>query len=466
MRTVIFCINPLFPSQTMGGATKHLKNIALYLGERGHEVTILCTRRADSYEPFRWSERVQVLPILRFHQPFPGPYATPAHHLAAMVQDMGEFLARADRFYMHDGEFLFPFVYRHIPTVVSLRDVVYPETLLGSFLFAGDVLVMISNYARDHYLQTSGRFFPQLAERIRVIHNGINWAQFRPTPPQAISDIIPVDPRHDTLILHPHRPEPTKGIFQTIAVVDKLVHRYGWRQIKALVPKWLDIALSGEVAAFYQQIADEIKARDIQANVIFHDWIPQTLMPQYFSMGALTLALGNFVETFGNTVYESLGCGTPAIAARISTHRELLPDGLLDKVDYDDVDTAADIANDILRTRRRTSAETLDYLHTHYSVERQLAAYAETIENARVAEPLAYTFRPLTPQTRWRLAVWCYLAPRGIYHDFRGDYLAAPDLIRLTNCYPDGWTALAAAQQGIAEAQIEAWYRDGYIVPL
>lgn len=466
MRIVIFCINPLFPHQTMGGATKHLKNIALHLGERGHDVTILCTRRVDSAVPFRWSERVRVLPILRFHQPFPAPYAVPAHDLAALVQDVGEHLAQADRFYMHDGEFLFPFVYRHIPTVVSLRDVVYPETLLGSFLFSGSALVMISNYARDHYLQTSGRFFPQLAQRIRVIHNGIDWAHFRPTPAREILDIVSVDPQEDQLILHPHRPEPTKGIFQTLAVVDKLVHHYGWRRIKVLVPKWLDIGLSDEVASFYRQIEEQITARGIRDNICFHDWIPQALMPQYFSMGALTLALGNFVEAFGNTVYESLGCGTPAIAARVSTHRELLPDDLLDKVDYDDAETAAAIADDILRTRRRTAPATLAYLQDHYGIARQLAAYADVIETAQIAEPLSYALRPRTVDTRWGLPVWCYVAARGIYHDFRGDYLDVPALAQLTRDHPNGWTSADAGRIGVDPDAIEQWYRDGYIVPL
>jgi hypothetical protein len=55
------------------------------------------------------------------------------------------------------------------------------------------------------------------------------------------------------------------------------------------------------------------------------------------------------VESFGNTPYESLGCGTPAVVARVSTHRELLPDHLLDKVHFGDVETAASLTAAIIK---------------------------------------------------------------------------------------------------------------------
>ncbi len=107
---------------------------------------------------------------------------------------------------MHDGEFLFPFAYRKVPTVVSLRDNVYPETLHGSFLFQGDRLILISEYSRQYFLHTAGRFFPDYAERATVIYNGVDWAHFKPTPPREILDLIPVQPGAYPILLHPHRP--------------------------------------------------------------------------------------------------------------------------------------------------------------------------------------------------------------------------------------------------------------------
>lgn len=465
MKIVMFSINPLFESQVMGGAPKHLQNIAIYMGEQGHEIRVLCTRRDALHQPFQWHARVQVLPVLLFKQPFPQPYATPAYNLATVLQEVGEQLQDADRFYMHDGEFLFPYAYRHIPTVVSLRDNVYPETLLGGFLFRSDRLILISDYARLYFEQTVGRFFPELSQRITVIHNGLDWNRFKPTPPSKILEIIPVNPGEDVIILHPHRPEENKGIRQTIEVVDLLVHDYQIDRIKTLVPRWLDVDTSSESRAFYQSVQDEITARGLTQQFVFHDWIPQSLMPEYYSLGQVTLALGNFVESFGNAVYESLGCGTPAIAARISSHRELLPEHLLDKVDFGDNATAAKLAADVIRQKRPVSVETLAYLHEHYGVDRQLEQYAGTILNAKCVDEMRYQLTPINEQTHFVLPVWCYRSPHGIYQDFRGDYRVADALDDLTTAYPNGFTFDDALAYGVTSQQVMSWHRDGYLFP-
>jgi glycosyltransferase involved in cell wall biosynthesis len=464
MRIVMFSINPLFPDRVMGGAPKHLQNIAIHLGELGHKVFILCTRSPDSTEPFHWHENVRVIPSLRFKQPFPQPYAVPAYDIADILQEVGEYLQTADRFYMHDGELLFPYLYAHVPTVVSLRDNVYPETIHGGFLFSGYKLILISEYSRGYYEATVGRFFPDLSERIEVIHNGLDWSKLKPTPPgEELLSKLPFDPRQHPIILHPHRPEPTKGIPQTLAIVDLLVHQYGLTDIRTLIPRWLDVQNTPELRAFYDEMQAEITRRGVDEQVVFHDWLPQRLLPEYYSLGAVTFSLGSFPESFGNAVYESLGCGTPSIAARIATHRELLPDHLIDKVDYDDAETAAKLAYEIITTKRRTSSETLAYLHEHYAVERQLARYAEVILNAEVAPPLTYQHSSIGEATRFSLAPWCYINAKGlVYHDFRADYTS---LGGLTDLLPRGVTLVEAVEHGVTQHEMLRWYREGYLVP-
>jgi glycosyltransferase involved in cell wall biosynthesis len=450
----------------MGGAQKHLQAIATHLGDMGHDVVIYTTARSDTNTPFRWHENVQVQPVMRFKQPFPGPYDTPAYNLAFNVQTLGAALLDADRFYMHDGEFLFPFAYRDVPTVVSLRDNVYPETQLGSFLFAGDSLVVISEFSRQYYLGTAGRFFPELGERMVVIHNGLNWERFSPTPPDDILAYLDVSPERDNIVLHPHRPELSKGLPQTIEVVDRLVHRHGILNLKVLVPQWIDVGLSSDIRAYYERIQADIGARGLSDNFVFHGWIPQELMPQYYSLGAVTLSLGHFVESFGNAVYESLGCGTPTIAARIATHRELLPDKLLDKVHFDDHDAAAAIAAEIINSGRRTTPETLTYLRTHYGVERQLSAYANVILNARKRPPPTYRVQPLGETTRYRLAPWSYEWEGGFYHDYHASHVQLPALSSLLAQHPTGFTLPQARAAGVDADEVHVWYREGYLVPM
>ncbi len=462
MHIVMFSINPLFSGQVMGGAPKHLQNIAIHLGSLGHTVTVLCTRTVDNTQAFKWQQNVTVHPILRFKQPFPQPYAIPAYDMAAAVQDVGDYLARADRFYMHDGEFLFPYVYQDVPTVVSLRDNVYPETLIGGFLAQSAKLVLISDYSRQYFLHTMGRFFPQFDARVEVIHNGLDWQKFQPTPPKEILDIIPVDLTQQALVLHPHRPEESKGIRHTIRVVDLLVNTYGLKHVVGLAPRWLDLQLTADLREFYDQILADIETRGLKEHFIFHDWIPQGLMPQYFSMGAVTLSMGNFVESFGNAVYESMGCGTPSIAARISTHRELLPDHLIDKVNYGDVEAAAAIAAQVIGDGRRTSDDTLAYLHQHYSIDHQLDHYAEVILNAQKSAPLAYVHPQLDANTRYQLAPWCFVADeQRIYHDFYADYREDEAVVAVCAAYPDGFR-----QVDVPHINLDDLYQAGFLVPL
>lgn len=466
MNIVAFSINPLFPDRVMGGAPKHLQNIAVQLGEQGHHVTVLSTMPDQNAAPFQWHDNVLVRPVLPFKQPFPQPYDVPAYRLAEIVQRVGDALRDADRFYMHDGEFLFPYAYRDVPTVISLRDSVYPETQLGGFLFQGDTLITISEHSRQYYLQTAGRFFPGLAERTVVIHNGLDWDVFRPTPPDDLLRLLPVDPASHAIVLHPHRPEPSKGLPQTIEVADLLVHQYGLDQLRVLTPRWLETGQGREVREFQEAMEQEIARRGLERNFVFHDWIPQELMPQYYSLGHVTVSLGHFVESFGNAVYESLGCGTPSIAARVATHRELLPDGLLDKVHFGDVAAAAEIAAEIITTGRRTAPETLAYLQAHYSRDRQLAAYAAAIEGATVAEPLTYRLPALDDQTLWRLAPWCYLWAGGIYHDYLAEHRPMAALSTLHTRDATGFFQEDAAELGVRPDELAAWFHAGYIVPV
>lgn len=466
MYIVMFSINPLFPTAITGGAPKHLKSVAVYLGEQGHEVVILCSQVSDSRDTFQWHENVTIHPILRFKQPFPQPYAIPAYDMALMIQDMGDFLAKADRFYMHDGEFLFPFAYQHVPTVVSLRDNIYPETLLGSFQFQSDKLILISEYSRRYFMDTVGRFFPELAGRIEVIHNGVDWDVFQPTAPKEILNVVPIDPQRP-IVLHPHRPEESKGIRHTLALVDQLVHRHGLTDVLALAPKWMESQLSSELRDFYHEIEQFIVERGLSDNFYFHGWISQDLMPQYYSLGAVTVSLGSFPESFGNAVYESLGCGTPSVVARVTTHRELLPNDLIDKVDYGDIDRASEIVADIIRSGRRTSDETIAYLKTHYQVADQRQRYAEAILNAQLASPMAYTPLTLHADTRYQLAYWCYRSlEKGVYHDFYGNYRDLGVVNGLLDAYPAGFTLEEAEQGGVEPATIEELYRIGYLIPL
>lgn len=464
MKIVIGTINPLFADKVIGGSTKHLRRIAEHLGDLGHDVTVLCTARPGEDSDLRWGDCVIVKRCFDFKQPFPMPYDVPAYRFADVIQQVADHLVDADRLYLHDGEILFPALCHAVPSVASLRDCVYPETMLGSFLFQADALIAITDYCRDSVLATAGRFLVDLDARARVIPNGFDWEFFRPTPPSAeLLTILNVDPARHTIVLHPHRPELTKGLRQTIEVVDRLVNQYDFNDLKVLAPEWFDAPETPEMAHYLDDMAAEIRRRGLADVFAFHGWLPHRLMPEYYSLGGVTLVLGSFVEAFGNSAYESLGCGTPAIVSRVSSNRSILPDDLIDKVPFDDHDDAAARAAAILRERRRTSAETLDYLRRRYSVADQLDAYADAILNATKAPPMRYRLDPMGPATRFAPAPWCDLRGNRVYHDYHGVHVEDAPLARLVGAFPGGFTRAEAVASGCDEAAVLRWYRGGYL---
>jgi glycosyltransferase involved in cell wall biosynthesis len=462
MNITVFSIVPLFPTFDMGGAQKHLRYIANHLGERGHKVTILCTKRHDTKESFTWHPNVTIHPILQFKQPFPSPYDTGAANLGNIIQDVIEHLQNADRFYIHDGEMLFPYIYENIPTVVGLRDNVYPETMMGAYLFRGDTLITISDYSKRFIEATVGRFFPELPQRLKRINNGLDWKHFKPSSGKEIWEIVPRELRQNyKIILQPHRPENTKGMWQAITMAERLIKER--QDFRVLYPRWIGVDADRGVLDFYAEVDRTLAEKGLSDYFVAHEWIPYALLPQYYSMGDVTLSLGSFVESFGNAVYESMGCGTPSIVARIATHRELLPDALVDKVDFDDAEMAADITHEILSTGRRTSNETLDYLKRYYNFVDQLAAYAETIEQAKVAKPMQFKPKPINAVTEFALAPWCYVTRGRIYHDFHASYREDAALLGLLE---GGLSVRKAEAAGVDIETFEAWYREGYLVPI
>ena len=464
MKIIVFSINPIFPDVVTGGASKHLYHITRSLGEEGHVVKVLCAQSRVDSTSFEWSKNVQVLPILPFHLPFPQPYAISGADLGLIIERISHHLETADRFYIHDGEFLLPDVYADIPTVTSFRDNIYPESVLGTFIGKADEIICISQFSSEVIRATAGRFYPGLRERIHLINNGIDLEVFKPVQTDCLAKRLGVDPQHDIIILHPHRPEPGKGLPETIRVVDKLVHKYGLQNIKVLIPEWIESMVSGGEASFYKEMMNLMQELGVRRHFVFTPWMPQEQMSALYSLGRVTLCLGNFVETFGNVAYESLACGTPSIVARVGVHRTLLPDALIYKVDFGDIDGAVDRVVEILDGGWKKQSEVWEFLRENLDYQRQVSAYREIITQCKKREPLRFSPYSTSPEQKFCLAPWCYLAEDRIYHDYRGDYVYDGDLIAILH-EQKNFSKKDAEKRQISEQQWDLWLEETLIVP-
>ena len=312
MKIAVFSMTPLFENQIMGGSQQVLKDITTHLGDLGHDVIIYATKRWDIKVPFKWHKKVTIYPVFNFKQPYPDPYATKPYFIASAISDLGTLIANSERLYLHDSAFPFPYVYRNIPTVGSLPDVVYSETLLGSFTFGGNNLIVPSEHTREVYLGTVGRFFPELADRLSVVHNGFDFNLFKNSKLNKLYRFIPKKVfDHEYVILHPHRPEPSKGLDVTINVVERLVSQ-GFKNLITLVPLWIETDNNKDLQTYYLSMKKIIHDKGLDEHFYFHPWLDRSMMPEYFSAGSVMFSFGSYVETFGNAVYEAIGCGTPS----------------------------------------------------------------------------------------------------------------------------------------------------------
>lgn len=465
MKIVCFSINPIFAGQVTGGASKHFMNICQFLEQQGHEVVILCAQADENHTSFTLGQNIKVKPKLPFHLPFPQPYQIPPGDLALICELVAHELETADRFYMHDGELLLPFLYADVPTVSSFRDNYYPESILGTFLTQADAIIAVSEFSAEVIKVSAGRVFPKLKERIHTVLNGIDTQLYHAVDPTPVFRRYALDPAVHQIILHPHRPDAGKGLLQTILVVEKLVKEHGFTQLRVLVPEWLDEMNGKGESEFHAQISAELRHRGLEEYFIFHPWLNQEEMPAYYSAASLTLSLGNMVEAFGNVAYESLACGTPSIVAKVGVHRSQLPDTLIDKVEYGDIETAAQIAVGILRAHRRVEGEHLAQILNYFSIEAQLEAYAEIITKVQKLPRLEHQTITISLETKFQLAPWCYLSSRGIFHDYHAKYYSIPELEAwLTE--EDTLCFSAKTERSISWNAMLDLYRLGILIPL
>ena len=246
-------MGPVFKNHVHGGSQKILREIAIYLGNQGHTVNIYCTRRDDNQKVFELNQGVTVYPTLGFKQTFPLPYKTSPHNLTEIIQVLSNESKLHDVIYAHDSNMNFPFLYTDVPTVFSLRDFLYQETLVGAFNFEGDEIIVNSEYTFKCLMQTVGQIREGLEERVHLISNGIDTNHFKKTKPNAIYNLMDIKESSRPIILSPHRPEQTKGIEETLQLIYLLKER-GMEDVLLLIPRYIDLNISSEPENFYLKI--------------------------------------------------------------------------------------------------------------------------------------------------------------------------------------------------------------------
>ena len=267
---------------------------------------------------------------------------------------------------------------------------------------------------------------PEIEKRVELIENGINLNLFKKVKPKKVLKLIDGKiNKSDRIILYPHRPDPSKGIYHSLKLLHKLKVKKKLDNLKLLIPHYIDEEITRDLESHYKNIIQKSEELGINENIIFHKWIPYELMPEYYSLGDLTLSIGNFIESFGSNVgLEFLACGTPVIMSLVGAQRYTLPKGIVPKVPYDDEKGIVELAYKILTKKNdHNNVKIREFIKSKFSHDKMLKRYEEVITNAKIIRPLEIKFvKPKIHSEPLILAPWACLTKFGIYNDYDYKY--------------------------------------------
>jgi len=208
-------------------------------------------------------------------------------------------------------------------TVVTVHDMVYktfPETVRGRTRYMLDTglkksmkratrIVTDSEFSKQEII----RYFPQFADKIRVVYCGVNTERFHPVEDaakiQAVRDKYGIDREY---FLYLGTVEPRKNLERLIAAYDQ------FRQGKTAPPYLVLAGGKGWLDSGIYKKVEELGLGDL---VKFTEYVPdEEICP--LMCGALAFVFPSIYEGFGLPPLEAMACGVPVL----TTHAASLPE--------------------------------------------------------------------------------------------------------------------------------------------
>jgi glycosyltransferase involved in cell wall biosynthesis len=369
-----------------------------------------------------------------------------------------------DILYVHDCNLRFQFATDAIPTVIGVHDLVYAHTLTGALNANTERLITGSDYAAACLREVFTSFRPLGEESLYAVPYGFSSATFRPQGAARMRRELGLAP--DTVaLLFPHRPDPAKGVVDSLTAISLLRDRLPaevFARLRLLLPEWQDPEDAGWATAVRH--ASDLGLTEV---IFTHPWIPRARMGEYYSLGTATLCIGTFPEAFGNVHVESTLCGTPAVVSRVAAQRFSIPDDVAShKVDPGDVVAVADRLTDIILRGERTNPELRQYLESRYSARAMLGGYERALLDRETRRPRPILTRPATVDllATFRIPPWAALLSRGFYNDYSG-YSTDQKLLDNLDAIVHGATLGGLLATGnVTRQDVAGWLRDGHLV--
>jgi glycosyltransferase involved in cell wall biosynthesis len=265
--------------------------------------------------------------------------------------------------------------------LLSLNTICYEREVMAFFSGQWDRLVVLSDFEKDTL--SSYKY------RVDCIRKVPSFTDGYFTPRQR-GELIRLRKYFDfdynrRYILFPHRPDRLKGHMEALDVV-RILARADSRYCM-LIPEPPDsrVADAESESTFVSSIKKCVAERGLSAHVTFHKWVPYEDLPLLFSCGEITLFLSRLPETFGSSLVNSIGCGTPVISYGTGALEEIIPPGNAHfVVDEGDTDNIARIILD--GQSGQNISKDIDYIHNSYRIDAAVKAYMDLFRETAVAK--------------------------------------------------------------------------------
>ena len=170
----------------------------------------------------------------------------------------------------------------------------------------------VSDHSREH-------ISPQIDlpfEKTRVIHHGLDHAQFKPGEGRRAPEVPGLGRLPDSYLLLVSTITPHKNI-------EVLLEAYGG--LTAALRDKHPVLIAGRIAEedYFSQLKSLTSSLHIEEGVRFLGEVPYSDIHLLYQ-GAAVFVLSSHLETFGHTLVEAMACGAPVVASERTAVPEIL----------------------------------------------------------------------------------------------------------------------------------------------
>lgn len=165
-----------------------------------------------------------------------------------------------------------------------------------------DLFHTVSQFSADRL----SHFFPEIASRIRVVHNGVTANFFAPPTPEGMAHIAELGLKHRPFVLLPRGLAHRKNADLVLKV---------WPQLASMHPE-LMLVITSHCDAPYV-----LRAKSLPRTILT-GFVPDASLTALYS-SATAVWFPSLYEGFGLPVAEAMACGTPVVASNSSSIPEI-----------------------------------------------------------------------------------------------------------------------------------------------